>query len=241
MKGNDIEPPYLGELARERGLNFGGAVTVKFLDVDLARANNMVFDKELTYENDTRYQETIIREFNMIVHEVEMLYKYIHPERERYDFTLPGKIVEFGLQNGLKIRGGPQLIHDTLHLAPEWIHNEIKSKDEAIDMLEGHVRTTIGHFKGKIHEWDVVNEAMVRTAPKIFQFRHNGWYDLIGPEYVDLTYSIAHEVDPRMKLFLNEAFLDQSNRRFKAFYDYLDQLLNKGVPIDAVGIQRIYS
>ena len=59
-------------------------------------------------------------------------------------------------------------------------------------ILEDHIKTVVGHYKGRIAAWDVVNEAIADNG----SMRSTIWMDVIGPEYIAMAFRWAHEADP---------------------------------------------
>ncbi|MBI3783071.1 MAG: endo-1,4-beta-xylanase, partial [Deltaproteobacteria bacterium] len=65
----------------------------------------------------------------------------------------------------------------------------------------------------------------------------------LGETYLDEAFQLAHEADPKARLFLNEYFPVHSatDERVLAFRDLVARLLARGVPIHGVGIQAHFS
>lgn len=55
-----------------------------------------------------------------------------------------------------------------------------------------HIRTTMGHFYGRIESWDVVNEAL--SADCSGRMEENVFLRKLGPGYVDDCFRVAHQV-----------------------------------------------
>src|SRR5207248_1911543 len=69
---------------------------------------------------------------------------------------------------------------------PTWLTTLPYSRDQLIAILHDHITTVVGRYKGKVAQWDVVNEPLSRGF----------WSDNIGPEYIDMAFRWAHEADP---------------------------------------------
>ena len=39
-------------------------------------------------------------------------------------------------------------------------HNDVITADDLRTAVEQHIRTVVGHYRGRVHAWDVVNEAV---------------------------------------------------------------------------------
>jgi endo-1,4-beta-xylanase len=68
--------------------------------------------------------------------------------------------------------------------------------------MKGHIAAVVGHYKGKVKEWDVVNEA-ISVGPDEF-LRPTPWYKAIGEEYIAEAFRAAHRADPRALLIYND-------------------------------------
>lgn len=55
-----------------------------------------------------------------------------------------------------------------------------------------HIRTTMGHFYGRVESWDVVNEAL--RADCSGEMEDNVYLRKLGPGYVDDCFRVAHQV-----------------------------------------------
>jgi endo-1,4-beta-xylanase len=93
--------------------------------------------------------------------------------------------------------------------------------------------TVVGHYKGRIYAWDVVNEAINDDGT----LRDTVWLRNIGSEYIELAFRWAHEADPQALLFYNDYGAEGLGVKSDAVYNLVKNLLEKGVPIHGVGLQ----
>jgi endo-1,4-beta-xylanase len=107
------------------------------------------------------------------------------------------------------------------------------SREEWINILRDHITTVVSRYQGKIYAWDVVNEAVNDDG----SLRDTVWLRNIGPEYLDLAFRWAHEADPNALLFYNDYGGEGLNQKSNAIYDLVNGLLDRGVPINGVGLQ----
>lgn len=56
-----------------------------------------------------------------------------------------------------------------------------------------HIRTTMGHFYGRVGSWDVVNEALCQDCSG--RMEDNVFLRKLGPGYVDDCFRVAHQVE----------------------------------------------
>ena len=95
------------------------------------------------------------------------------------------------------------------------------------------IRDEVTHFKGKIYAWDVINEVLGKDG----KLQNEIWYNNFGDKYIAEVFKIAHETDPKAKLYINEAEVDGINTKSTALYNMAKQLLAQGVPVHGVGFQ----
>lgn len=55
-----------------------------------------------------------------------------------------------------------------------------------------HIRTTVGHFYGRVDYWDVVNEAL--SVDNSGRMENNVFLRKLGPGYLDDCFRVAHQV-----------------------------------------------
>jgi GH35 family endo-1,4-beta-xylanase len=91
----------------------------------------------------------------------------------------------------------------------------------------------VGHFRGKVRAWDVVNEVIDDNA----QFRDTLWYRAFGSDYIEWALRWAHQADPRAKLFVNDYNLEGLSAKTDAYYALVKDLQAKRAPVDGLGVQ----
>src|SRR5262249_9862507 len=72
------------------------------------------------------------------------------------------------------------------------------------------------------------------TSPD--RLRASPWYNIFGPEYIDIAFRTAREVDPDTNLFINE-FNSTFGRKQTCYFNLVRDLKARGVPVDGVGHQ----
>jgi len=202
----------LRSLAQKRGIGIGTSV-------DLA-----------PFTNDPNYRAVLAREFEILVPENAWKFEFVHPKRDRYDFSQVDELMAFVKANNMQMRGHPLVWHYSL---PKWVDKGNFSRDELIEILRNHIQTVVGRYRGQISAWDVVNEAINRDG----SLRDTIWLRNIGPEYIDMAYRWAHEADPQAKLFYGEYMTEEINQKSDGVYTLVSGLLQRGVPIHGVGFQ----
>lgn len=119
------------------------------------------------------------------------------------------------------------------------------SKEDAEKLLYGVVRKEVAHYRGRVNGWVVANEVTDPERADKHGFRRTvPWYRTIGPSYVSEVFHIADEQDPGALRLINEFGFetvdergDKPGPRRRAYLNAIDHLLDREVPVQAVGIQ----
>jgi endo-1,4-beta-xylanase len=194
---------------------------------------------------DPRYREIVAREFSTVTAENEMKWENLEPTRGTYNFGPADELVAFAKRNNQKVRGHVLVWQNQL---PAWLTSGVEdgsiSKAELRDILRNHITTVVSHFKGKIWQWDVVNEAVSDPWDDPPTLHYKGfWAQHLGKDYIADAFRWARAADPKALLFYNdyniEAFGsgDPANDKTQFVYDMAKRLLREGVPIDGIGSQ----
>jgi len=205
--------------ADQKGMKFGSYVEKWVLDTD------------------PMYAAIVKSQFNEIVIQNELRWNRVEPQQGVYDTSVLAEadyMVKFAEDNGMIVRvnpvvwGGPYA--DT---NPSWL-NAPRSRDEMIQILRDYIQHTVGHYKGRIAEWDIVNEPIDRGGGGL---EDNIWLQNIGPDYIDIAFQLAHEADPQARLYLNEFGAEGLGYKSASVYNLVTQLLSRNVPIHGVGLE----
>ena len=186
------------------------------------------------------YATTLAREFNMVEPEDALKWEVLRPDPQSFDFSQADQIVDFAARHNMKVRGHTLVWHRQI---PAWLVANHYSTEELSRLLETHIKTVVGHYRGKIFAWDVANEAFDEGknagAP-----RNTIWFDQPGigfagrfASYLAQCFRWAHEADPGALLFYNEAEAEEVNPKSDAIYATVRAFRREGVPIDGVGLQ----
>lgn len=188
----------------------------------------------------------IASQFNMVVAENAMKPVSISRDAQgKYDFAQADAIVDFGVKNGLKVRGHTLIWHQQ---GAPWMFSTGKGpddyvdRDELIKRMRTYIHDVVGHFKGRVHAWDVVNEIFVpdEVLPQESGWRKSLWYTIIGPEFVELAFKFAHEADPDALLFYND-YGTESPKKRALILEMIKNLQAKGIAIHGIGHQSHYT
>ncbi|MDP9443650.1 MAG: endo-1,4-beta-xylanase [Actinomycetota bacterium] len=181
----------------------------------------------------TPYKEIVAREFDTVTTNGEFKMRPLRPNRDTFNFAPADRIVDFAEAHGLRVRGHTLVWYDS---DPAWVTNGSFSRDELITILHEHITTVVGRYRGRVAQWDVVNEAIEPDG----SLRDSGWLRGIGPEYLEMAFRWTHEADPAAQLFYND-FAWYKPWQGLGWLGRVTQLVTDfrrcGVPIDGIGTQ----
>ncbi len=180
-----------------------------------------------------QYEQIHKTQFNIVVAENEMKFDATEPSENRFNYNNGDKMVRYAKQNGMRVRA--LAWHSQV---PNWVNNYKNDKKKLLSVLKNHIDNVVGHWKGQVDEWDVVNEAISNNEP---QWRtYSVWYQGIGPEFIDSAFVWAHAADPNAELCYNDYNLEQGiSPKAKAGFllEQVKRWVANGIPIHCVGSQ----
>lgn len=184
-------------------------------------------------ETDTASVRVIKEHFNAIVGENCMKSMWLQPKEGVFDFALADKLVEFGERNNMFMSGHVLIWHSQ---APAWFFTDCNGNDVTrevmIERMRTHIQTVMEHFKGRVKEWEVVNEAIMDDG----SYRKTKFYEIIGEDYIQLAFQFAHEADPDAELYYNDYSMALPGRR-EGVVAIVKKLQEAGLRIDGIGMQ----
>lgn len=201
----------LGSAAAAQGRYFGAAVASGHL-------------------GEADYVSTLNREFNSATPENEMKWDATEPTRGTFTFSAADRVVDHAQAQGMDVRGHTLVWHSQL---PSWVGG--LGAADLRTAMNNHINRVMGHYKGEIHSWDVVNEAFQDGGSGAR--RSSPFQDKLGDGYIEEAFRTARAADPAAKLCYNDYNTDGINAKSTAVYDMVKDFKSRGVPIDCVGFQ----
>jgi endo-1,4-beta-xylanase len=189
-----------------------------------------------TLQTDAAYNALVRQQASILVAETEMKFGPLRPTPTTFFFDDADYLVHFAEQNNMLMRGHNFVWHRQL---PTWFESYVTPQN-AEQVLVNHIETVGGRYKGKIHSWDVVNEAIQVSDGLPNGMRNSPWQKVL-PGYIDIAFRTARRVDPHALLTYNDYDIEgedaASNAKRAAVLALVRGMQQRGVPIDAVGIQ----
>jgi endo-1,4-beta-xylanase len=204
----------LREAAASAGLNIG-----------IATNSNQVSNATSAYATTAKTQ------FNMVVCENEMKFESTERTIGQFSYTGGDGVSAFAVASQMKMRGHNFIWHSQSGSA----QSAAKDRTSGLTVMRNHIEAVGGHFKTKIHEWDVLNEI---TADGSGGLRGTFWRTAIGDDYADSALAISRRViGTDGNLYYNDYGGDGVNTKSTSMLNLAKKWQTNHVPLDGIGLQ----
>ena len=181
---------------------------------------------------DSTYTGILNREFNQVTAENEMKWDTVEPSRGQFNFGPGDRIASQASSHGQRLRGHTTVWHSQL---PGWV-SSIRDANTLRSVMNNHITQLMGHYKGRVYAWDVVNEAFADNGSG--QTRSSVFKDVLGDGFLETAFRTARTADPAAKLCYNDYSIeDWNSAKTQGVYRMVRDFKSRGVPIDCVGFQ----
>ena len=176
-------------------------------------------------EDKRRYREEIVKLFNRTVIENNLKWWGWESAREKAVRT-----VDWLRSSGIEVRGHCLVWPSWGHLPKDM---QARKTDKAYlrKRCLDHIADEAGAMKGKLVDWDVMNEP----------FTNHDLMDVLGREVMAEWFSKAKEADPGANVYINDYAIlsggggDTAHRRH--YEETIRFLIEQGAPLDGIGVQ----
>ena len=173
-------------------------------------------------------------QFSAMTAENAMKPDAVQPTEGKFTFDAADRLVALAEKSGATPIGHCLVWHSQ---TPRWFFDGPDGKpagrELALARMRKHIATVVGRYKGRVKQWDVVNEA-INDGQGVL--RPSPWQKAIGDDYIAEAFRAAHAADPDALLVYNDYNIELGYKRPKAL-QLLKSLLDQKVPINAVGVQ----
>ena len=177
--------------------------------------------------------DLITKQFNQISPENVLKFQPTQPAADRYTFDAADRYVQFGLDRHMQVIGHNLVWHSQ---TGAWVFQGTEGKpadrETLLARMRDHIRTVVGRYRGRIHGWDVVNEAIDEDG----SLRKSPWQVGIGDDYVARAFEFAHEADADAELYYNDFNLEKPAKR-AGVIKLVQDLQARKLRIDGIGNQ----
>lgn len=181
--------------------------------------------------HDEAFRKVAAVHFDSLTPENQMKWDTVEPQPGQFAFEAAEPLVTFAAENHMRVRGHTLVWHSQL---PSWVKG--RSGGALRATMVSHVHGVVGHWKGKVAQWDVVNEALADGPGG--RLRADSPFTALGPTFIDEAFRAAHDADPDAQLFYNDYEIEGAGTpKSDAAYALVKRLKEGGVPVHGVGLQ----
>jgi endo-1,4-beta-xylanase len=212
----------LKDIAGRRGITFGCAVQAELLGRHEA------------------YTAAVQREAAVVTPEGEGKWAVLQPKEGEFNFAPLEAVAGFAQGRGQDVRGHTLIWHAA---QPPWLQETLQSAsgERCRRAMEQHLDNVLARMRGRIRDWDVVNEPIADPHRSTEDLRDSPWLKALGPDYIDLAFRWARRADPTLRLVINDYGMEAADaageEKRARMLRLLRGLRERGVPVDAVGLQ----
>ena len=178
-----------------------------------------------------------VRESGMCVPIGQGAWGQTHPGPATWDFAVMDRMWGWAQSAGLPMRGTHLVWHSNM---PAWFASNV-TPENATQYMRDHIFAFVGRYKGQLHSWNPVNEAVLPADGRRDGLRDTPWMKLLGPQYIAHAFTFAAQADPSATLVYNEFGIEEdsaaADRKRQSTLLLLRNLKQQGVPIHALGMQ----
>lgn len=178
--------------------------------------------------------DLVTRQFNSITPENLLKFESIQRQPGVFTFDPQDRYVAFGASRGMAVIGHTLVWHSQ---TPGWVWagsgGGLADRATMLARMQTHIATVVGRYKGRIHGWDVVNEALNDDGT----LRDSSWRRGIGDDYIAKAFEFANQADPNAELYYNDFNLATRPAKRAGAIRIIRDLRQRGLRIDAVGEQ----
>jgi endo-1,4-beta-xylanase len=208
----------LSTAAEAKGITFGSAISINSLA-------------------DPSVASIFAEECRIVVPESALKWAALRPAPDVFDFKSADSLYSFCKAHGIQFRGHTLVWEQAL---PRWFSYTVNQRN-ATKFMTDHISAVARHFAGRMHSWDVVNEAFQIEDGRPDGLKMTPWLRFIGPDYIETAFHAAHEADPHATLVYNENWLEPADavtdKKRNAVLMLLTRMKRNNVPVHALGIQ----
>ncbi len=188
-----------------------------------AALSSGAFSGRLSAEDQSRYEETFLSNFNAAVTENALKWHDMERRRGDVNYGVVDAILTWTDKHEIPLRG-----HCVFWGIPGRVQNWLKQLDnDALrETLKNRATTIARRYRGRFAEYDLNNEMM-----------HANYYaDRLGPGITKEMANWFKEADPNARLFVNDYDVLTGNR-LEDYIKHIRGLLEQGVPLAGIGVQ----
>ncbi len=188
-----------------------------------AALSSGAFSGRLSAEDQRRYEETFLSNFNAAVTENALKWHDMERRDGKVNYGVVDAVLAWTEEHDIPLRG-----HCVFWGIPGRVQNWLKQLDDdgLREALKTRATTIARRYRGRFAEFDLNNEMM-----------HANYYaDRLGPGITKEMANWFKEADPDARLFVNDYDV-LTGKRLEDYIRHIRGLLEQGVPLAGIGVQ----
>ena len=182
---------------------------------------------------ETGFSDSFRNNFSQLSAEYEMKMNSIWTSLSGYNFSNVDYLVNYAVQNNLKIHGHALLWYQSF---PTWFKTAAYDSSNFENNVKTYIQTVVGKYKGKIVSWDVANEIFADNGSlRVDTIVYKTFKDPVG--FYGRCFKYARAADPDVKLFYNDYDMVLNSAKRNAVKKMIERFRTNGYPIDGLGEQ----
>lgn len=177
----------------------------------------------------------LIRNFDTVTPEKMMKPDYLNPDK----INSADAFAQDVTNQGLKINGHTLIWYRKNKDLFSMECNTVEQKEKILEYMRIHVKKVVGHLKGQVASWDVVNEILSDNSGAS-SFRKSNCSDDFIKKYIMEAFIATHKADSTVELIYNDYGVEYPTKRAKVI-ELIETLREADIPISGVGIQAHYT
>lgn len=177
-------------------------------------------------------------QFNSITPTDSMKWDAWNPQPDQFNYEAADAFVDFGTERDMVLIGHPLFWH---HQTPNWVFEDDEGKpatrDVLLERMRQRVRQLSKRYGDRVKIWDVVNEAIWNDGT----LRQTKFLEIIGDDYIEQAFRIAAEELPDDAVLVYNDYNMFLPARRAAFLAMVKDFREKGVRLDAIGMEGHYA
>lgn len=191
-----------------------------------------------TFLHDNKESEIVKKHFNLIAAENATKMDNIYLSPNNFNFSIVDKFLNFGKSNQKTIHWHSLISNFQI---PQWIFEENSqqiSKENLSIRLKNYIQTVVDYTKDSVNSYDVVTNIFSDINNRLVDFSEGSkWNQILGEDYIQNAFNWAKEANPKADFLINESNLVQNPQKRKYFYQYVEYLISKKIPVNKIGLQ----
>lgn len=184
---------------------------------------------------DPKLTTLVTEQFNCLTPEYELMPEKVVADGWKFTFERGDEVIAFAEKNKMPVFGHMLVWH---FVSRKWLFETADGKplprEEALANLKRYITEVMGHYRGRIKAWDVVNEAISDKEGEYL--KDTPALRAIGGDHVLKAFEYARAADPDVELYYNDYNIEDPVKLEKTLR-LVKSLKAGGARIDAVGIQ----